>query len=380
MIKSPHALLSKVIECVQHESLNWTNLNYRTVTEQDKDDICGFHRNQCVQWLTKLNRKFNFHHETLFLAVHLLDKFLLKVKTKVKYLRCAGLTCLYISAKFNEENEDVPTTKHLVDVSGCGYSVAEVVRMEVCLLQYLNWNVSSVTSFEYLTLYHALLTMELESKNLCGLTYQGRNSEDLLSDATTLLTGCLAHQDMLNYPPSVLALAVLSYLVKKLKYNVALNLIKQFRKFIKVNSGLLRACKSHLSTLLPHYATCCKFQLATLRNMRSSSLSDSDASDDDDDFSDYFENLDLFIFEGCCVCVCVCVCETLCYFSHFMQETLVWYDSLTNPSTNNYSFDCVQYSKNYENTLTFNVLTYEDSIKNRIYVLKITSNSQKYNN
>merc|ERR1719419_1140795 len=87
-----------------------------------------------VRQLLDLNDHFNFYPETFFLATSIVDRFLSIVKARQKHLKIISVTCFYLAAKVMEEDEVIPGTLELVRASECGCSVAEILRMERCIL------------------------------------------------------------------------------------------------------------------------------------------------------------------------------------------------------------------------------------------------------
>jgi len=169
-------------------------------------EMLSAQRSDLVDWLVTLNRRFDFSTETLFLSVDIFDRFLQLVKAQNKYLRCIAVTCLYIGAKINEEDNVIPATQELVQVSECGCSEAEILRMERCILNKFDWNPrASPTSIEFIHLFHALVL------NKCPMLVSSTASFDvirrILNEALLL---CLHRTDLLEYSPSTIALSVLS--------------------------------------------------------------------------------------------------------------------------------------------------------------------------
>jgi len=163
-------------------------------------------RSDLVDWLIELNKRFCFSAETLFLSVDIFDRFLHIVKAQSKYLRCIAVTCLYIGAKINEEDDVIPATQELVHVSECGCSEAEILRMERCILNKFDWSPrASPTSVEFIHLFHALVL------NKCPMLVHSADELDVtrcMLDEALLL--CLHRSELLEYPPSTVALSILS--------------------------------------------------------------------------------------------------------------------------------------------------------------------------
>lgn len=176
------------------------------VTESKIISGVSEHRRRIMSWLVELNTKFEFHVETLFLSAAIFDRFLASVKAQPKYLNCIGVSCLYLAAKTVEEDNSVPDTLTLVRSSECGCSVAEVLRMERCILDKLGWDLRLATSLEFLHIFHALL-MSRCPRVLDGTGVSAAQHIDRL---TRRLQTCLLDPQLAGFTPSTLALAALS--------------------------------------------------------------------------------------------------------------------------------------------------------------------------
>ena len=53
-----------------------------------------------VDWLIEVQENFELFHETLYLAVRLVDTYLSRREVKREYLQLVGATCMLIAAKF----------------------------------------------------------------------------------------------------------------------------------------------------------------------------------------------------------------------------------------------------------------------------------------
>jgi hypothetical protein len=166
-------------------------------------------RPRAIAWLAKLSDKFGFSPETLFLAVDTYDRFLQRVRVQAKYVKCITVTCFYLAAKSVEEDDVIPGTCELVRLTECGCSTAEVLRMELCILDKLGWTLrASQTSLEFIQLFNGLVLAKCPS-----LAADTRGTS--LQPLTAVLLHCLSHAPLLAHAPSSLALAVLSLYLER---------------------------------------------------------------------------------------------------------------------------------------------------------------------
>jgi hypothetical protein len=119
------------------------------------------------------------------------------------------VTCFYLAAKSVEEDDVIPGTCELVRLTECGCSTAEVLRMELCILDKLRWTLrASQTSLEFIQLFNALVLTKCPS-----LAVDTRGTS--LQSLTAVLLHCLPHAPLLAHAPSTLALAVLSLYLER---------------------------------------------------------------------------------------------------------------------------------------------------------------------
>lgn len=132
---------------------------------------------------------------------------LISLQARPKHLNCIGVAAFYLAAKTVEEDEVLPGTLELVQKSQCGCSMSEVLRMERCILDKLGWDLRAVTPLHFLHIYHSLL-MANYPRLLDG--YKVTWSRQLRS--LTYKLGVIMENSSLclQYPPSTLALALLS--------------------------------------------------------------------------------------------------------------------------------------------------------------------------
>ena len=63
-------------------------------------DVNSNMRTILVDWLIEVQENFELFHETLYLAVKIVDRFLSKKQVKREYLQLVGATAMLIAAKF----------------------------------------------------------------------------------------------------------------------------------------------------------------------------------------------------------------------------------------------------------------------------------------
>lgn len=229
---------------LKREAEKWTPHVY--CTDAESMIITSEKRQEAVSWLLKLNRKFSFYPETLFLSVAILDRFLNLVKAQPKYLKCITITCFYIAAKTLEEDEVVPSTFDLIDLSLCGCSTSELARMECCILNKLKWDVNTSTSVNFLHLYYGLLLSKCP--DVFG-SWPLLKPAQHLHHMTQLLQQCLLHHELLIFTPSTIALSVFSLYLKRFWPYWASAMVA-LQALIQISDSDVTGCNDSVSKLL----------------------------------------------------------------------------------------------------------------------------------
>lgn len=179
----------------REELVNMPDPNYMDGQQQVNAKMRGI----LIDWLVDVHRKYKLRAETLFLAVHLIDRYLEIQATARKHLQLVGVSALLIAAKFEEVYP--PQIKDLVYVTDKAYTREDILQCEVCILKALNFKICHPTAMHFLERY--------QSANGCTDAHR-----DL---AQYLLELTLADYNMLQHSPSHLAAASILLSNKLLK-------------------------------------------------------------------------------------------------------------------------------------------------------------------
>ncbi|XP_034565249.1 cyclin-I [Notolabrus celidotus] len=199
--------LSFLLEkAASREAKMWRVYVPKKPSSQDTD-ISPAQRDEAVRWLTELHGRLQLYPETLVLAVSILDRFLVPIKARPKYLRCIAIACFFLAAKTCEEDECVPTLKELVDSSSCGCSPSEILRMERIILDKLDWDLHTATALDFLHIFHAMV-LSCRSGFLDSMLRLNRSQH--LSMLTRRLYQCLSDHTLIQLRGSMLALALIT--------------------------------------------------------------------------------------------------------------------------------------------------------------------------
>nr|XP_016472047.1 PREDICTED: G2/mitotic-specific cyclin-1-like [Nicotiana tabacum] len=143
-----------------------------------------------VDWLIEVHHKFELREETLFLTVNSIDRFLEKQTVARKKLQLVGLVAMLLACKYEEVS--VPVVDDLVIISDNAYRRKEVLEMETLMLNTLQFNMSVPTAYVFM---RRFLKAAQADKKLEVLSF-------------FLIELCLVEYEMLKFPPSFMAAAV----------------------------------------------------------------------------------------------------------------------------------------------------------------------------
>ncbi|XP_002733315.1 cyclin-I-like [Saccoglossus kowalevskii] len=250
IIKHPKKLHFMLDNALEKESKSWKEKNLRD-TEDDENEISPRLRDEITRWMCMLNFKFKFSPETFMLSTTILDHFLASIKARPKYLKCISVSCFFLAMKMKEEDDVVPSTQELVEVSDCGCSVADVLRMEKIILDKLHWDINMTSSLDFLHNLHALLVFGCPH----FLSRLGQMSPSRhLSILTARLLQCVCNNRLTAFRGSVLALALLSLELEILVPDwLAVTMMLQ--RLIKVDNQQVIHCRETIvSVLMGHPA------------------------------------------------------------------------------------------------------------------------------
>lgn len=121
-----------------------------------EDKVDATLRNEAVHGLRCIhNAFFTLSAETFCKAVNLIDRFVVKVKVKPKYMSCVAAAAYHIAAKLSESTAElgVPNPDTLVQISRCGGSSADLLRLEDIIKTKLGGDLDGVNAYDFLRLF-----------------------------------------------------------------------------------------------------------------------------------------------------------------------------------------------------------------------------------
>ncbi|XP_026305574.1 G2/mitotic-specific cyclin-B3 isoform X1 [Piliocolobus tephrosceles] len=130
-----------------------------------------------VDWLVEVQVSFEMTHETLYLAVKLVDLYLMKAVCKKDKLQLLGAAAFMIAAKFEEHNP--PRVDDFVYICDDNYQRYEMLNMEVDILNVVKFDINIPVAYHFLRRYakciHTSMKTLTLSRYICEMTLQEYN-------------------------------------------------------------------------------------------------------------------------------------------------------------------------------------------------------------
>ncbi|XP_076043682.1 LOW QUALITY PROTEIN: cyclin-I-like [Oratosquilla oratoria] len=161
---------------------------------------------------TRACERLNWSPDTLVCGVSILDRVLHCVRVRPKYLPPVAAAALLLAGKLNEEDECVPAIWDVVSIGEMECSPRELLRMELILLDKLQWKLSCVSSLHFLQVLHALVVVTQPKTSICPpetFTRTVSPSREL-EVLTTQMTKLVCDGRSCQMRPSLLSLALLT--------------------------------------------------------------------------------------------------------------------------------------------------------------------------
>ena len=156
-----------------------------------------------IDWLIEVHHKFKLHTSTLWLCVHIIDRFLQVTNIDRQKLQLVGISSLLISCKFEEIYP--PEVRDCVYITDFAYTNEEVLKMENEILKKLNYEICVPTGYHFLARFLDCIKASERTRNL-AFYYAERNLQevDILSIKPHVLACtsiyCALRQQSSQYP------------------------------------------------------------------------------------------------------------------------------------------------------------------------------------
>ncbi|KAL7231671.1 hypothetical protein ACSBR2_009830 [Camellia fascicularis] len=150
-------------------------------------------RLSAIKWILNARASFGFRFSTAILSLTYFDRFLSRRSIDIgKYwaIRLLSVACLSLAAKMEELKVPSLSQYH---IDGYSFESNVILRMELLVLNTLEWKLDSITPFAYL---HYFITKFCDSK-----------PKELVSGVTELILAISKEIKLMDIRPSVIALA-----------------------------------------------------------------------------------------------------------------------------------------------------------------------------
>ncbi|KAL9882426.1 G2/mitotic-specific cyclin-B3-like [Glossina fuscipes fuscipes] len=108
-------------------------------------------RTLLVDWMVEVQETFELRHETLYLAVKMVDLFLCKVVINKDKLQLLGASALFIACKFEECTP--PLIEDFLNICDGAYKHEELIHLEKCTLRTIDYDLGIPLSYRFLRRY-----------------------------------------------------------------------------------------------------------------------------------------------------------------------------------------------------------------------------------
>ncbi|KAF8082190.1 hypothetical protein N665_0844s0004 [Sinapis alba] len=139
-----------------------------------------------INWLIEVHSKFDLMHETLYLTMNLLDRYLSQVPVLKNEMQLIGLTALLLASKY--EDYWHPRIKDLISISAETYTREQILGMERVMLKQLKFRLNEATPYVFMLRF---LKAAQSNKKLQQLSFY-------------LIELCLVEYEALKFKPSLL--------------------------------------------------------------------------------------------------------------------------------------------------------------------------------
>ncbi|XP_012286391.1 G2/mitotic-specific cyclin-B3 [Orussus abietinus] len=210
-------------------------------------------RSLLVDWMVEVQESFELNHETLYLAVKLVDLYLTKVTVGKETLQLLGAASLFIASKFDERIP--PMVEDFLYICDGAYTQRELIRMEMNVLKIVDFDLGIPLSYRFLRRYARCAKLSMPTLTLARyiLEYSLMDyatimySDSKMAAAALLLA--LQMKDLGGWTPT-------------LEYYTGYK-VDDFRDIMNVlNQGLHRKHKEGLATVRNKYSHKIYFEVA----------------------------------------------------------------------------------------------------------------------
>lgn len=127
-------------------------------------DVSKSMRAILVDWMVEVQESFELNHETLYLAVKIIDLYLGKKVIKRDSLQLVGSTAIFIACKFDERIP--PYVDDFLYICDDAYKRHELITMEIDILKTVGFDLGIPLSYRFLRRYARCAKLSMEDLTL----------------------------------------------------------------------------------------------------------------------------------------------------------------------------------------------------------------------
>ena len=151
-------------------------------------------RGALINWLVNVQEQFELNHETLYLAVKIIDIYLSRTKAEVRRgdLQLLGGTAVFLASKFDERV--APLIDDILYMCEDNYNADQIIKMELLLFKTVGFDLGIPLSYRFLRRFARVIKLEMHTLTLARyiletslMFYQFVGIKDDLMAAASLL-------------------------------------------------------------------------------------------------------------------------------------------------------------------------------------------------
>lgn len=212
-------------------------------------------RSILVDWMVEVQESFELNHETLYLAVKIVDLYLSKYIIKRDQLQLLGSTALFIACKFDERTP--PYADDFLYICDDAYKRKELLSMEIKVLKVVGFDLGIPLSYRFLRRYARCAKVSMEDLTLTRF----------------ILEMSLMDYDLIDASDSALAAAALFFtrIIRgdptwspTLQYYSGYTMEDLYHLVHHLHNMILQPPKDHLKTIRNKYSHKVFFEVALI--------------------------------------------------------------------------------------------------------------------
>ncbi|OVA18786.1 Cyclin [Macleaya cordata] len=129
-----------------------------------QNQINGHMRMILVDWLIEVHNKFELTPETLYLTIHIVDRYLSMTLVQRRELQLVGISSMLIASKYEEIW--APEVNDFVCISDRAYNREHILAMEKSILGKLGWTLTVPTPYHFLVRFIKAAVADKEMENM----------------------------------------------------------------------------------------------------------------------------------------------------------------------------------------------------------------------